>query len=161
MTFTQGAGTCVVAATLHLAEGNSDLALSVYEQIVKLGDCGPDVMITLGQLRIENGQTNEALVAFQTAIKGGRNDSRPYLYIAQIYAETGTYLVNAEKFAQWLLEEFEFNNETLMVAPAAGFYSTKGEGYNQVRIAYVLNQESLQNAINCLEEALKLYPGRI
>ena len=68
---------------------------------------------------------------------------------------------NAEKFAQWLLEEFEFNNETLMVAPAAGFYSTKGEGYNQVRIAYVLNQESLQNAINCLEEALKLYPGRI
>ena len=68
---------------------------------------------------------------------------------------------NAEKFAQWLLEEFDFNNETLMVAPAAGFYSTKGEGYNQVRIAYVLNKESLQNAINCLEEALKLYPGRI
>ena len=68
---------------------------------------------------------------------------------------------NAEKFAQWLLEEFDFNNETLMVAPAAGFYSTKGEGYNQVRIAYVLNQESLQKAINCLEEALKLYPGRI
>ena len=68
---------------------------------------------------------------------------------------------NAEKFAQWLLEEFDFNNETLMVAPAAGFYSTTGEGYNQVRIAYVLNQESLQNAINCLEEALKLYPGRI
>jgi len=68
---------------------------------------------------------------------------------------------NAEKFAQWLLEEFDFNNETLMVAPAAGFYSTEGEGYNQVRIAYVLNQESLQNAINCLEEALKLYPGRI
>jgi len=68
---------------------------------------------------------------------------------------------NAEKFAQWLLEEFDYNNETLMVAPAAGFYSTKGEGYNQVRIAYVLNQESLQNAINCLEEALKLYPGRI
>ena len=68
---------------------------------------------------------------------------------------------NAEKFAQWLLEEFDFNNETLMVAPAAGFYSTKGEGYNQVRIAYVLNQESLQNAIYCLEEALKLYPGRI
>ena len=68
---------------------------------------------------------------------------------------------NAEKFAQWLLEEFDYNNETLMVAPAAGFYSTKGEGYNQVRIAYVLNQDSLQKAINCLEEALKLYPGRI
>ena len=68
---------------------------------------------------------------------------------------------NAEKFAQWLLEEFDYNNETLMVAPAAGFYSTDGEGYNQVRIAYVLNIDSLKKAIKCLEEALKLYPGRI
>lgn len=68
---------------------------------------------------------------------------------------------NAEKFAQWLLEEFDYNNETLMVAPAAGFYSTVGEGYNQVRIAYVLNLDSLKKAIKCLEEALKLYPGRI
>ncbi len=68
---------------------------------------------------------------------------------------------NAEKFAQWLLEEFDYNNETLMVAPAAGFYSTEGEGYNQVRIAYVLNLASLKKAIICLEEALKIYPGRI
>ena len=68
---------------------------------------------------------------------------------------------NAEKFAQWLLEEFDYNNETLMVAPAAGFYSTEGEGYNQVRIAYVLNLVSLKKAIICLEEALKIYPGRI
>lgn len=68
---------------------------------------------------------------------------------------------NAEKFAQWLLEEFDYKNETLMVAPAAGFYSTVGEGYNQVRIAYVLNLDSLKKAIKCLEEALKLYPGRI
>ena len=68
---------------------------------------------------------------------------------------------NAEKFAQWLLEEFDYNNETLMVAPAAGFYSTDGEGYNQVRIAYVLNLDSLKKAIKCLEEAIKLYPGRI
>ena len=68
---------------------------------------------------------------------------------------------NAEKFAQWLLEEFDYNNETLMVAPAAGFYSTDGEGYNQVRIAYVLNLDSLKKAIKCLEKALKLYPGRI
>ena len=68
---------------------------------------------------------------------------------------------NAEKFAQWLLEEFDYINETLMVAPAAGFYSTDGEGYNQVRIAYVLNIDSLKKAIKCLEEALKLYPGRI
>ena len=67
---------------------------------------------------------------------------------------------SAEKFAQWLLEEFDFNNETLMVAPAAGFYSTEGQGVNQVRIAYVLNLASLKKAIKCLEEALKIYPGR-
>ena len=66
---------------------------------------------------------------------------------------------DAEKFAQWLLEDFDFNGETVMVAPAAGFYSTPGKGNNQVRIAYVLNKESLQRAINCLDEALKIYPG--
>ena len=66
---------------------------------------------------------------------------------------------NAEKFAQWLLEEFDYQNETLMVAPAAGFYSTEGEGNNQVRIAYVLNQDSLKRAIKCLEQALVQYPG--
>ena len=66
---------------------------------------------------------------------------------------------NAEKFAQWLLEEFDYKNETLMVAPAAGFYSTEGEGNNQVRIAYVLNQDSLKRAIKCLEQALIQYPG--
>jgi aspartate aminotransferase len=67
---------------------------------------------------------------------------------------------NADRFAQWLLEDFDFNGETLMVAPAEGFYSSKGQGFNQVRIAYVLNQESLKKAIKCLEEALKVYPGR-
>ena len=66
---------------------------------------------------------------------------------------------NAEKFAQWLLEDFDYQNETLMVAPAAGFYSTEGEGNNQVRIAYVLNQDSLKRAIKCLEQALIQYPG--
>ena len=68
---------------------------------------------------------------------------------------------NADKFAQWLLEDFDFNGATLMVAPAEGFYSTPGEGLNQVRIAYVLNKESLIMAIKCLEEALKIYPGRL
>jgi len=68
---------------------------------------------------------------------------------------------NADKFAQWLLEDFDYNGATLMVAPAEGFYSTPGEGLNQVRIAYVLNKESLLNAVKCLEEALKIYPGRL
>jgi len=64
---------------------------------------------------------------------------------------------NADKFAQWLLEEFDVNGETVMVAPAAGFYSTKGVGLNQVRIAYVLNKESLVKAVAILREALQVY----
>lgn len=67
---------------------------------------------------------------------------------------------DADKFAQWLLEEFDHNGHTLMIAPAAGFYSTPNTGTNQVRIAYVLNQESLLLAIDCLKEALDVYPGR-
>lgn len=68
---------------------------------------------------------------------------------------------NAEKFCQWLLEEFEYEGQTVMMAPANGFYSTKGAGLQEARIAYVLNQDSLRNAVKCLEEALKVYPGRI
>ena len=67
---------------------------------------------------------------------------------------------DADKFAQWLLEEFEFNNQTVMVAPASGFYSTTGSGKNEVRIAYVLKIDDLKNAMMVLSEALKIYPGR-
>lgn len=67
---------------------------------------------------------------------------------------------NAERFCQWLLEEFEYNGATVMMAPANGFYSTKGAGEQEARIAYVLNKESLQESVKCLEEALKVYPGR-
>ncbi|MDP5093985.1 MAG: pyridoxal phosphate-dependent aminotransferase [Polaribacter sp.] len=64
---------------------------------------------------------------------------------------------NAEVFAQWLLEAFDVNGETIMVAPAAGFYSTPNVGINQIRLAYVLNEESLRKSIVILEEALKIY----
>jgi aspartate aminotransferase len=64
---------------------------------------------------------------------------------------------DADAFAQWLLEKFDVNGETVMVAPAAGFYSTPGVGLNQIRIAYVLNKESLIKAVNILKEALKVY----
>jgi aspartate aminotransferase len=66
---------------------------------------------------------------------------------------------NADDFAQWLLEKFELNGETIMVAPAAGFYSTKGLGLNQVRIAYVLKNEDLIASVNILKAALKQYNG--
>ena len=64
---------------------------------------------------------------------------------------------NADNFAQWILESFDVNGQTVMVAPAAGFYSTPGVGLNQIRIAYVLNKESLVKAVNILKEALKVY----
>jgi aspartate aminotransferase len=64
---------------------------------------------------------------------------------------------NADHFAQWLLETYSLNGETVMVAPAAGFYSTPGVGLNQIRIAYVLNENSLIKAVNILKEALKVY----
>ena len=64
---------------------------------------------------------------------------------------------NADHFAQWLLETFAFNKETVMVAPAAGFYSTPGVGKNQVRIAYVLKKEDLIRSVQILGEALKVY----
>lgn len=66
---------------------------------------------------------------------------------------------NTDDFAQWLLEEFDLNGETVMVAPAAGFYSTPGVGQNQVRIAYVLNKESLIKSVEILRVALEQYPG--
>ena len=68
---------------------------------------------------------------------------------------------DADKFAQWLLEDFDLDGETIMVAPASGFYSTPNIGINQVRIAYVLNKESLQTSIKILEAALKVYPGSV
>ncbi len=67
---------------------------------------------------------------------------------------------NADKFCQWMLEEFSYNNETVMMAPATGFYSTEGAGVNEVRLAYVLNQDDLNKALVCLEKALQVYPGR-
>lgn len=68
---------------------------------------------------------------------------------------------NAEKFCQWLLEDFEFEGQTVMMAPASGFYSTPGAGLQEARIAYVLNQDSLHKAVICLREALKVYPGKL
>lgn len=67
---------------------------------------------------------------------------------------------NSDIFCQWLLETFSYDNETVMLAPATGFYSKPELGKHEVRIAYVLNLESLKKAMKCLDEALKVYPGR-
>ncbi|MDR0755131.1 MAG: pyridoxal phosphate-dependent aminotransferase [Prevotellaceae bacterium] len=68
---------------------------------------------------------------------------------------------DSDRFARWLLEEFEYEKQTVMIAPATGFYASEGTGKNEVRIAYVLKIDDLKNAITCLEQALKAYPGKI
>lgn len=76
------------------------------------------------------------------------------------YAIAALPIDDADKFCQWILESFEFEGKTVMMAPATGFYATKGVGTNQVRLAYVLNKEDLKNSVRVLEEALKVYPGK-
>ena len=70
-------------------------------------------------------------------------------------------ITNADDFAQWLLEKFRVNNETIMIAPAAGFYASEGLGKNQVRIAYVLKKTELISSVNILKEGLKVYNSSI
>lgn len=67
---------------------------------------------------------------------------------------------DCDRFCQWLLEDFEYKGSTVMLAPASGFYSTKGRGKDEVRISYVLNVEDLKQSMKCLQEALLVYPGR-
>jgi aspartate aminotransferase len=68
---------------------------------------------------------------------------------------------DSDRFCKWMLEEFSFENQTVMMAPATGFYATEGAGKNEVRMAYVLNRDDLKKAMICLEEALKVYPGKV
>jgi aspartate aminotransferase len=67
---------------------------------------------------------------------------------------------DSDKFCQWLLEDFNFENQTVMLAPASGFYSTPGRGKDEVRISYVLKVDDLKMSLKVLEEALKVYPGK-
>ncbi len=67
---------------------------------------------------------------------------------------------DSDKFAQWMLSDFRYNNQTVMVAPGSGFYSTPGQGKDEVRLAYVINKADIERALECLEQALKIYPER-
>jgi len=77
------------------------------------------------------------------------------------YAIISLPIDDSDKFCQWLLEDFNYENQTVMFAPASGFYATPGLGKTEVRIAYVLKIDDLRNAVKCLDEALKVYPGRV
>jgi aspartate aminotransferase len=102
-------------------------------------------------------ERRDVLIKGLNAIKGVicPKPSGAFYCIAQLPVD------DADVFAQWLLEEFSWNNKTVMVAPAAGFYSTPEIGKQQIRIAYVLNTSDLKDAISILEEALKVYPGTL
>ena len=76
------------------------------------------------------------------------------------YAVARLPIDDSDRFCQWLLEDFNFEGQTVMLAPATGFYSTPGRGKDEVRISYVLNLNDLRNAMKCMEEGLKVYPGR-
>lgn len=76
------------------------------------------------------------------------------------YAMAKLPIDDSDTFCQWLLESFSHKGQTLMLAPATGFYGTPGLGKQEVRLAYVLNLTALDQAMDCLEEALKIYPGR-
>ena len=77
------------------------------------------------------------------------------------YAMAKLPIDDSDKFCQWLLQEFNYNNQTVMLAPATGFYGTVGLGKQEVRLAYVLNTDAINNAMDCLEKALEVYPGRL
>lgn len=77
------------------------------------------------------------------------------------YAMAKLPIDDSDKFCQWLLEDFSYNNQTVMLAPATGFYGTPGLGKNEVRLAYVLNLDAINAAMDCLEKALEVYPGRV
>lgn len=77
------------------------------------------------------------------------------------YAMAHLPIDDSDKFCQWLLEDFDYESETVMFAPATGFYATPGRGKQEVRISYVLKVDELKKAMVCLEQALKVYPGRV
>ena len=68
---------------------------------------------------------------------------------------------DADDFSTWLLQEYDLDGETVMLAPANGFYATPGKGVDEVRLAFVLNVDAMRRSMEIIREALKVYPGRI
>lgn len=125
-------GQLVAEASL---DASPEYALEVYDEYVERRKCLID-----GLNRIPGVYSPIPMGAFYTVAKLPVDD--------------------AEKFCAWCLTDFEYEGQTVMMAPAAGFYTTPGAGRNQVRIAYVLNKEDLTRAVIVLKKALEAYPGR-
>ncbi len=105
------------------------------------------------EVHAEYNKRRDLLVARLQAMEGVKcpMPGGAFYAIAQLPVD------DSEKFCQWLLEEFSHNGATVMMAPAAGFYATPGKGRNEVRLAYVLNTDDINGAMDCLEAALKAY----
>ena len=107
--------------------------------------------------KAEYKKRRDTIVARLNAIPGVfcPNPGGAFYAIAQLPID------DAETFCQWLLESFSYNDQTVMLAPAGGLYSTPGLGKQEVRLAYVLNVASINLAMDCLEKALEQYPGKL
>ena len=105
---------------------------------------------------VEYKERRDALISELNKIEGVvvKTPKAAFYCIAQLPVE------NTDDFAQWLLESYDMNGETVMVAPAGGFYSTPGVGLNQVRIAYVLKKEDLIRAVQILKVAIQVYNSK-
>ncbi len=144
---------------------------TVYEAAMKFAQARlspPGLAQIMGEAAVDlpddyfNETRNEYLMRRNLLVK--RLNSMPGVYCPNpggaFYAMASLPIDDSDAFCQWLLEKFSHNGQTVMLAPATGFYGTPGLGKNEVRLAYVLNLESLEAAMDCLEKALELYPGR-
>jgi len=136
--------------------GQARLSPPTFGQI--LGEAGLDVPDEyLTRVIAEYTQRRNVLVEGLNAIEG------VYCPMPKgaFYVVARLPIDNSDRFCQWMLEDFNYQGETVMMAPATGFYATPGLGTNEVRLAYVLEINSLKKAINCLCQGLQVYPGRV
>lgn len=145
---------------------------ALLDAVLKLGQmrlCSPYLEQLAGEAAIDLPENYFAIT--KAEYEGRRNliverlNKMPGVFCPKptgaFYAMAKLPINDSDDFCQWLLESFSFNNQTVMLAPATGFYGTLGLGKQEVRLAYVLNKEALNNAMDCLEEALKIYPHKL
>ena len=143
----------------------------VYEAAMKFAQARlspPGLAQIMGEAAVDlpddyfNEPRNEYLLRRNLLVK--RLNDMPGVYCPNpggaFYAMARLPIDDSDSFCQWLLEKFSHKGQTVMLAPATGFYGSPGLGKNEVRIAYVLNLEALDAAMDCLEKALEQYPGR-
>ena len=122
-----------------------------------LGEATLDLSPTyMEEIKAEYDQRRQILIQHLKAIP----HVTCYLPMGAFYAFVELPIDDSNRFCKWLLEEFSYQNQTLMLAPGIGFYATKGLGKKEVRIAYILNQKDLAKAMECLKHALSVYPGK-